>query len=408
MYKILISCYACSPNRGSEPGMGWNFVKGISQFHEVHVIVEQEKWEQEILTYTAENPKETENLHFYFIKKKRNRKLRKIWPPSYYYFYRQWQKEAYQLAVELNQKENFDLVHQLNMVGFREPGYLWKMKVPFVWGPIGGMVNTPWRFFSEFDFYGKLFYGGRNVLNSLQQYYLRRPKKAALSKNSMLIAATPDNKQFIKKLWNKNAVIIAEVGSEKVQTNVNVRNKNTCINIVWSGQHTSGKALNILLMSLSKLPKDVDWKLNILGTGKMTNKWKALAIKLGINENCNWKGWLTQPEALEVMSKGHVFCITSLKDLTSTVTLEALSFGLPIVCLDHCGFSHVVNDSCGIKIPVTTPKEAKNGFAKAVEKLYADENLRQKLAKGALVRAKDFSWEKKINKLNEIYQSLLQ
>jgi len=307
MYKILISCYACSPNRGSEPGMGWNFVKGISQFHEVHVIVEQEKWEQEILTYTAENPKETENLHFYFIKKKRNRKLRKIWPPSYYYFYRQWQKEAYQLAVELNQKENFDLVHQLNMVGFREPGYLWKMKVPFVWGPIGGMVNTPWRFFSEFDFYGKLFYGGRNVLNSLQQYYLRRPKKAALSKNSMLIAATPDNKQFIKKLWNKNAVIIAEVGSEKVQTNVNVRNKNTCINIVWSGQHTSGKALNILLMSLSKLPKDVDWKLNILGTGKMTNKWKALAIKLGINENCNWKGWLTQPEALEVMSKGHVF-----------------------------------------------------------------------------------------------------
>ena len=49
--KILISCYACSPYRGSEPGMGWGFVKGISQFHEVHVITEQEKWEEEINKY---------------------------------------------------------------------------------------------------------------------------------------------------------------------------------------------------------------------------------------------------------------------------------------------------------------------------------------------------------------------
>jgi hypothetical protein len=26
----------------------------------------------------------------------------------------------------------------LNMIGYREPGYLWKLNVPFVWGPMGG------------------------------------------------------------------------------------------------------------------------------------------------------------------------------------------------------------------------------------------------------------------------------
>jgi hypothetical protein len=36
--KLLISAYACGPNRGSEPGMGWNFVIGLGKFHEVHVI----------------------------------------------------------------------------------------------------------------------------------------------------------------------------------------------------------------------------------------------------------------------------------------------------------------------------------------------------------------------------------
>jgi len=32
------------------------------------------------------------------------------------------------------------------MVGFREPGYLWQLNIPFVWGPIGGMGYFPTRF----------------------------------------------------------------------------------------------------------------------------------------------------------------------------------------------------------------------------------------------------------------------
>lgn len=408
-HKILISCYACSPYKGSEPGMGWSFVKGISKFHDVHVIVEEEKWKTDINKYLDENPEFTKNLNFYFIRKKRNRKLRKIWPPSYYYFYRQWQKEAFELAKNLHKEIIFDLVHQLNMVGFREPGYLWKMDLPFVWGPIGGMQNTPWSFFSEFDLYGKLFYGGRNLLNSMQMVYLKRPKRAALRKNNCLIAATHDNKDSIYDLWNKEAEIIAEVGSKKRNLNyINKRKSEDFLNIVWSGQHTSGKALNILLKSLSKLPVEIKWTLNILGKGQMTEIWQRKSEDLAVDKNCIWHGWLPKNEAINIMAKGHLFCITSLLDLTSSVTLEAISYGLPIICLDHHGFSHVVTKNCGIKIPVTTPHEAINGFLKAIEKLYYNESLRQELAKGALIRAQDFSWEKKIGKLNKIYNRLLE
>ena len=34
--RILVNCYACSPYKGSEPGMGWNFVKGLSKYHELN------------------------------------------------------------------------------------------------------------------------------------------------------------------------------------------------------------------------------------------------------------------------------------------------------------------------------------------------------------------------------------
>ena len=36
--KVLASAYACEPEKGSEPGAGWNWVKQIARFHEVWVI----------------------------------------------------------------------------------------------------------------------------------------------------------------------------------------------------------------------------------------------------------------------------------------------------------------------------------------------------------------------------------
>lgn len=405
--KILISAYACAPNKGSEPGMGWNFIMGLANFHELHVIVEKRKWEKSINEYLLKHPKLNKNITFYFIDKKRNKPLRKLWPPSYYWFYKKWQKEAFKLACELDGKLNFDLIHQLNMVGYREPGYLWKIDKPFVWGPIGGLENSPWRFLFSLGFKGFLFYLGRNLMNYWQRNFLIRPKIAAKRKDSVLIVATPENKSLAKKLWGKDSIVVSEVGQEQnVLNNIKKRYENEALNIIWSGQHTAGKNLPLLLKALKYV--NFNFKVHVLGNGEMTSSWKRLANLLAIQKHIIWHGWVNKSKAFEVMNDSHVICITSIKDLTSTVTLEALSFGLPIICLDHCGFSHVVNNNCGIKINVSTPKKAVIDFAVALEKIYNDENYRQNLSKGALKRAKDFSWESKINRLNTIYTSLLK
>lgn len=406
--KILVSAYACSPYQGSEPGMGWNFVLGLSQFHEVHVISEKLKWEPEIEKEFSKKPELNKNLKFYFIEKKRNKILRKIWPPSYYWYYRQWQKEAYQLALELDLRENFDIIHQLNMVGFREPGYLWKINKPFVWGPIGGMENTSWKLLLNLDLKNLIYYLSRNIINWFQIVLLIRPRKAAQRPNNFLIAATPKNQENIKKYWKCESSIITEVGQEEKQTLVlNERLYNNPLRIIWSGQHTGGKALNILLNGLSLLPDHVKWQLSILGSGKMTFSWKRLAKKLNLEKNIHWTGWINKKEAHSLMEGSHVICITSIKDLTSTVTLEALSFGLPVICIDHCGFSHVINETCGIKIPVSNPKKLISGFSQSITNLYENEPWRLQMSRGAINRAAEFSWKNKIDQLNTIYELLL-
>ncbi|MDR0681165.1 MAG: hypothetical protein LBG15_04845, partial [Dysgonamonadaceae bacterium] len=62
---------------------------------------------------------------------------------------------------------------------------------------------------------------------------------------------------------------------------------------------------------------------------------------------------------------------------------------------------------CGIKIPVRSKKQVVTDFAKAIDFLFENDDLRVDLARGALLRAKDFAWDKKAETINTIYDSIV-
>lgn len=407
--KILISAYACSPYKGSEPGVGWGFVSALAEHHDLWVIVEEEKFKDDIERYCKEFPGRLLNVRFFFVRKERNRMLRKIWPPSYYWYYRRWHWSAYELAQRLHKEVGFDVVHQLTMVGFREPGYLWKLDIPFVWGPIGGMGFFPWRFLSTLGVGGAAYYVGYNVINWLQTRFMVRPRVAArcaaLMNGVGLIAATPDNQVSAYRLWRCPSVVLTEVGlPSKVAEVVPKRYFGSPLRIVWTGQHIPRKALNLALRGLAALPENIEWELHILGEGPKSAEWKQLSKTLGVQSRCVFYGWTPRDQALEVMRSSHLMLITSLRDLTSTVIVESLAMGVPVLCPDHCGFSAVVDESCGIKIPLLSPDQFVKDIAKNVAHLASDEAYRYELARGALVRSSAFEWASKAQVVCSIYQ----
>lgn len=401
--KILVSAYACSPYQGSEPGVGWGFVSGLSDFHELHVIVEEEKFRKDIELWLSKGGEFKNSVHFYFIKKKRNRKLRALFPPSYYWYYNQWHKDAYELAVELDGEFDFDLLYQSTMVGFREPGYLWKLDKPFSWGPVGGMGLFPLSFYSEVGFKYAIYYALYNVVNSLQVRLLKRPQKAAIRASNALLSATQENHALIKRFWGVDSFLMPEVGL----SDINIRSPKRRLpgeklKICWSGLHISRKCLSLLLKALAQLPSN-NWQLEVLGDGPLSNDWMVLASQLKISDNVIFHGNRSRDDCLDVMNDSHIFVITSLRDLTSTVIVEALACGLPIVCTDHCGFSNVVDSSCGIKVPVTSPDQVCTELKNAIDTLEASETERIILAEGAVRRANLFRWSSKIDELNRIF-----
>jgi len=212
--KLIICSYACSPYRGSEPGMGWNYLKIVAEGREVWVVIEEEKWRMDIERYLREHPIELENVHWVFVRKFRARMLRKLWPPSYYWFYRLWQLKVYGVACKLHRVIKFDAAYQMNMVTFREPGYLWKLPIPFIWGPVGGLGYMDMRLWGLMDFRGSTEYLVRNFINWLHCHLMRRPRLAAnkAASTGILMAATSENKREMKKLWDVDAKIMCEIG----------------------------------------------------------------------------------------------------------------------------------------------------------------------------------------------------
>lgn len=402
--KILVNCYACSPYKGSEPGMGWNFVRCLSKKHELHIITES-KFQPDLVKYFTEHPEEKKDYHFYFIQKERHKRLRKIWPPSYYWYYRKWQRKALELALELDAKEHFDLVHQLNMIGYREPGYLWMMDKPVIWGPIGGFNITPWRFLPSLGLKGMLFYGFRNLINMWQMRYTRRIREAA-RRCSSIISATQDSYDVVTKIWKRESIIIPEVGllEQTVHNNVTIRQGR--FKICWAGLLIPRKSLNLLLDAMTLSSHKESMTLDVLGDGECRKKWQLKAKQNGLI-NINWHGQVSHEEAIRMMEQSDMFVITSLSDATSTVLLEALSMGKPIIALNHLGFANVLTDKCGVKINVHNPSQVIKDYAKALDLMYEDTDKRKTLSNGAFERAKEFSWGKKAEMIDEIYRKVI-
>ena len=405
--RFLVCAYACSPYRGSEPGVGWGWVNMIARFGETWVLTDAVNRE-DIERETSRDRTRYNNLHFVYVPRTRWLNAEKVWPPAYLWTYRLWQREAYKAACELHDKIGFSLVHVVTYVGFRVPGPFWKMDIPLVWGPVGGLENTPWRLLPAMGVRGAIHYGCRNVINTLHKILLREPKQAFAKARGAIIAATSGIQREIERWYGEKSDVICEVGAPPASAHHYARREpGQNLRICWSGAHLPGKGLPLLLRALAKLSADASWEVYILGEGPSTARWRRLARHLGIDDRCTWTGNLSREDALETMGRSHVFVITSLKDLTSTVLLEALSRGLPVICPDHCGFADVVNDECGIKLPVGTPRTLIEQLELGILWFLAEENIRRGLAAGALARSKEFSWDAKASQLQSIYESTL-
>jgi glycosyltransferase involved in cell wall biosynthesis len=403
--KVLVGAYACSPSRGTEYGVGWGWVEAISKYHDLWVLTGEE-WREEIEAELSRRPELRHRMRFYYIPRLRYLRAEKIWPPSYLYTYkRQWQKAAYEAGKRLHGEVGFDIVHQLTYVGFRVPGMLWQLDAPFVWGPIGGLEQTTWALIPALGLSGALHFLARNLLNDWDRRFSRTPRLAFDKADGAIIAATTGIRKEIRRFYGRESAVICEIGLPPIKREASVRRlPSEPLHLLWCGLHIPRKALPFLFSALQLLPPHLEWRLTIVGDGPCSAHWRRLARVKGLSDRCEWLGQVPRETVLRQMQTAHALVVTSVYDLTSTVVVEALANGLPVVCPDHCGFKDAITPECGIKVPAASKRELERGLADAIHLLF-EEGRRWELAQGAVARSAAYRWEDKARAIDEIYRA---
>lgn len=410
MLKILINAYACSPGMGSEPGMAWNWVSNLAKFCELYIITEGEFREKiEEVVPTLEQGK---NMHFYYNPVSED--FRKMcWNQGdwrFYKYYREWQWKTYLMAKEICSSEHIDVLHQLNMIGFREPGYLWKLSkesdVPFVWGPIGGLKQFPLAYLQGAGLKMKLFNRLKNILNVWQLKHEKRVDEA-LKTARLLVSSIPDSYRAIKKYKGLESIVIPETGcflSEDIPTD---RFDEKELHVMWVGKFDFRKQLPLALRAIA-IANNPNIVLEIYGGGsdEQIASAKRVADLLGITEKVVWHGNQPNDVVMNAMHKAQVFFFTSVSEDTSTVVLEAVSNRLPVLCFDACGMAAVIDDKVGRKVALSNPAQSATDFAKQLNDLEHDRKLLKQLSENCKQRQNELSWEEKAKTMVEWYEKV--
>ena len=332
----------------------------------------------------------------------------------FYRYYKEWQKKTYFMAKEICSQNKIDILHQLNMIGFREPGYLWKLAneegLPFVWGPVGGLKQFPTAYLEGSGWKTYVFNRIKNAVNIMQIKWDRRVDKA-MKRADLLISSIPDSYRMIKKYKERESVIIPETGCFLgTEINKHTHESNGCLNLLWVGKFDFRKQLKIAIETVAEVKKSINVRLTICGAGNnaQENYYREFAVKLGVGEDLRWLGNIANKDVITEMQRADLFFFTSVSEDTSTVVLEAVSCGLPVLCFDACGFGYVINDKVGMKIPLTDPRQSVIDFAEKIRCIYYNKDVLAEMSRNCKQRQEELSWDSKAKQMVRLYEKCLK
>lgn len=406
MLNVLVNAYAVSPNWGSEQGMGWNWVINLARYCHLDVITEGE-WRREIEDAVKKLP-QSENITFHYLPV--SSEVRAMcWNQGdwrFYWHYRKWQRRALEKAREICRSKHIDVLHQLNMIGFREPGYLWKIEdIPFVWGPVGGMELMPMAYLRNAPIKQRLFNSLKNTINKLQYTYSGRVK-SAIRRSSVLISAVKGVKDVIGSVYGKSSVLINETGVETTDGLIRRESRTgEPLKIIWVGKFDFRKQLPIALKALGAMGNS-DVELHICGSGSAhtVSEMKAIAENEGISSLCHWYGNVDNKEVKRMMADSDLMLFTSIMEATSTVVLEAISVGLPVVCFNTCGFGPIVKAFAGITVEISNPEQSVSDFAARLSEIYSDREMLNEISRKIIENRESLTWDSKARATVELYR----
>lgn len=396
--NLLVSAYACRPDMGSEPAVGWNWVLEYSKLCNLVVLTNFTN-EPYIKAYLAKHDSELKTVRFVYVKPKMKVDIwYKEWERLERFYYMCWQYTALKIAKKICSKEKFDYVQHITYVSYIMPTYMYKLNVPFIYGPVSGGETVPSIIRYPFNGKERIVESIRKCMQLIAKssFNLKRCCKNA----KIIITVTDESKKMLPEMYQEKAMVLQAIGlNKKAILDKEKDFKNYQPHFLMVGRMLSWKGFHIGLTAFVKALKDgVQAELTILGSGNanMKESLKNLAGKY-LDEQIHFIDSVNYDKMAEFYDEHDVLLNCSLRDSGCLVVMEAMGRGLPVICIDTGGPKVNTENGGAVKIRPDRYNKLCEELVEAIKLLADNIEERNRLShEGRQIALREFEYESKI------------
>jgi glycosyltransferase involved in cell wall biosynthesis len=400
--KLLMSAYACAPNHGSEYATGWNWTTGANHLgHEIWALASTVH--RDSITNACRDNPDLAGIRWIFPEVRGwplKQGVEPRWERTYNLL---WQRAALRHALPLHRRVRFDAVHHLTWGGIRAPTFLGELKIPLIIGPIGGGETSPASLRDELGFRGRLLEQIRDFSSStITVNPLIRP---GLNSAAVVFAYTKDTRNLFTGATRDKTVVFSPVAIPDLPA---IRVPRTwggpprflcaCRLLYWKGVHIAIRAFAEIVRQIPSA------RFTIVGDGPERPRLEADVRRHDLHGHVTFIARISQKKLFGLYESHDLLLFPSLHDSGGYVVLEALSHGMPVVCLDLGGPRDIVTTNSGIVVKTGGRNTAQvtKDMADKVCQLLESPLRRAELSAGAVSRAGELLMHKRVKEFYDL------
>ncbi len=402
--NILAIAYACEPNRGSEPGVGWNWVKLIANQPDTTITVVTRANNKPVIDrYMGTNDDVKATFLYYdlpdrILKYKHGDRGIKL-------FFTLWQKGVIRHIKKNVSLEDYDLVWDFNFGSLNLPLYTYRLKKTYVVGPASTKKKMPKPYIRELKLVSRMKYLLQQVLK--EHLFLNPTVWKALKKSHRVILCNEMSREFLPKSRQENAEVVFHNGLvSEDYPEISVEKHTDRLNLIYSGRLIDSKNLETGIKAL-KIVKDAgkEFTLDIYGKGPLKGKLEKLATDLGLEKDIVFHQKVTQEELFRIYTEKDIYFFPSLLEISSTSVMEAMYCGLLPVCLEIRCMDFIFDNSPIVKVPCISPEADAEALAKVLLELTPEDILHKRMESRKKAE-ESFLWETREESVGKLLERI--
>ena len=373
--KVLISAYECDPDRGSEYGRSWSWIMDyLNKGFDVYCLTSK-RGEESITRFL--NVTDLPGVKFYFIEatdffeKKYGKGT--LWTYGHYLI---WLKKASRLAKELANTTEFDFAHHVSWGSLQLGTFLWRLNIPYIYGPLGGGQFAPEEL-KPFFLEGWSLEVKRKLISDFLVKY-NKNTRFGIRNAACVLVVNEETKKLAIELGACRVEVVIDTNLKEIDLPLKdeLAEREKSLKLIWAGRLLYRKGLPLVLRAMSKLSPNLPITLSIYGDGPFGEALPKFISDLQIDDKVTWYGQVPLKELKQAYLAHDVFVFCTLRESLGVQFFEAMGHGLPVIALDIHGARTAIPNNAGIKLPIEPTEKMVDSLADAIEKLYYDEDAR--------------------------------